>query len=60
MLFKNVFPDIYDTITMITDLIRVTELNDRVTHIYNQLILDGDYTNNMSHLVSSWYCIQHY
>jgi hypothetical protein len=54
MLFKNAFPNVYDAITMITDnLIRATESNDRATHIYNRLILDGDYTNNMSRLVSS-------
>jgi hypothetical protein len=52
MVFKNVFPNIYETIEMITDsLMKVAESNDRATNIYNRLALNADYSNNMSRLV---------
>ncbi|KAN0123634.1 hypothetical protein V8E52_002966 [Russula decolorans] len=52
MVFKNVFPNIYETIEMITDsLMKAAESNDRATNIYNRLALDADYSNNMSRLV---------
>ncbi|KAN0105102.1 hypothetical protein V8E52_011375, partial [Russula decolorans] len=51
MVFKNAFPNIYETIEMITDsLIKAAESNDRATNIYNRLALDADYSNNMSRL----------
>ncbi|KAN0116523.1 hypothetical protein V8E52_005904, partial [Russula decolorans] len=51
MVFKNVFPNIYETIEMITDsLMKAAESNDRATNIYNRLTLDADYSNNMSRL----------
>jgi len=53
MAFENAFPNIYETIETITDnLMLAAESNDRATNIYNRLVLDGDYTNNMSRLVS--------
>jgi hypothetical protein len=52
MVFKNVFPNIYETIEMITDsLLKAAESNDWATNIYNRLTLDADYSNNMSRLV---------
>jgi hypothetical protein len=53
MVFQNAFPNIYDTIEMITDnLIRAAESIDRATNIHQRLLMDGDYTSNMSRLVS--------
>ncbi|KAF8493653.1 hypothetical protein F5888DRAFT_1805981 [Russula emetica] len=59
MLFTNVFPKLYETIKMVTeDLISAAESLDRATNIYNQLVVDGDYINNMSRLPRT--CIPHF
>jgi hypothetical protein len=53
MMFQNAFPNVYDTIEMITDnIIRAAETVDQATNIFNRLVLDGDYTSEMSRLVS--------
>jgi hypothetical protein len=53
MVFRNAFPNVYETITMITDsLILAAESNPRANDIYNRLLIDGDYTTSMSRLVS--------
>lgn len=55
MVFKTAFPNVFETIDMITDnLIIAAEKNERATNIYNRLVIDGDYTTNMSRLVSLW------
>ena len=53
MVFQNAFPAPFETIGIITDnLITAAEANPRATNIYNRLMIDGDYTTNMSRLVS--------
>ena len=55
MLFQNAFPNLFDTIDMITDnIIGAAESIDRATNIYNRLVVDGDYTTEMTRLV----CLQ--
>lgn len=52
MLFQNAFPNLFDTIEMITDnIIRAAESIDRATNIFNRLVVDGDYTSEMTRLV---------
>ena len=53
MVFQNAFPNVYDTVEMISDtLIKAAESIDHATNIFNRLVMDSDYTTNMSRLVS--------
>jgi len=51
MMFKNAFPGVYEAIEMITDnLILAAESIDRAASIHIRLLMDGDYTSNMSRI----------
>ncbi len=53
MVFQNAFPTPFEMVGMITDnLITAAEGNPRATNIYNRIMIDGDYTTEMSRLVS--------
>ena len=53
MIFQNAFPTPFEMIGIITDnLIIAAEGNPRAENIYNCLVIDGNYTTEMSHLVS--------
>ena len=53
LVFRNAFPNVYDTIEMINNnLMTAAEANPRGGNIFNRLVIDGDYTTKMSHLVS--------
>lgn len=44
MVFRNAFPNVYDTIAMINDSFTLAaESNPRADQIYNRLMSDGDY-----------------
>ena len=48
MLFQNAFPNLFNTIKMITDnIINVAKSIDWTTNIFNRLVVDGDYTSEM-------------
>ena len=53
LVFRNAFPNVYDTIEMINNnLMTAAKANPRGGNIFNRLVIDGDYTTKMSHLVS--------
>jgi hypothetical protein len=53
LVFNDAFPDAFSALDITRDsLILAAEFHDRATDIHNRLLLDTEYMNKMTHLVS--------